>query len=133
MFKGLTQTVKQQEYFNLYDGEWLHFKSVGEYDRSEGGWLLDNGEKDVTYDSNDNYRCHKHNGCQALRFTVDNTNANRQACGPLPTTKRKLFWKLKPFYIQPFCHIYFILILSINLTIDYGSLKNMINKFQQSF
>ena len=90
-----------------FDGEWLHFKSVGEYERSDGGWLIDDRGKNVTYDSNENYRCHKHNGCQALRFTVNNTNATRQACGPLPTTgpttthptKRKLRLKLKSIYI----------------------------------
>ena len=103
-----------------FDGEWLHFKSVGEYERSEGGWLIDNRGKNITYDANEDYRCHKQNGCQALRFTVDNTNANRQACGPLPTvqptttfsTKRKLLMKIEatlyPTILPYVFHSYFI-------------------------
>ena len=47
-----------------FDGEWLHFKSVGEYERSEGGWAVNSKGVNVTYEGSEHTRCNKHTGCQ---------------------------------------------------------------------
>ena len=73
-----------------WDGQWLHVKAVGEFDRSEGGWLIDDQDRNITYAPNDYNHCHKKYGCFSIRFTLDNGQASGEACPPLPTPTGKL-------------------------------------------
>ena len=53
-----------------FDGEWLHFKSVGEYERSEGGWAVNSKGVNVTYEGSEHSRCNKHTGCQVCKVEL---------------------------------------------------------------
>ena len=67
-----------------WDGQWLHIKVVGEWDRSEGGWLIDDLGRNISYAASDYNHCHKANGCLSVRWTLNNEHASGQPCGPLP-------------------------------------------------
>ena len=62
-----------------YDGEWLHLKSVGEYDIHEAGSLnmegkgfLDNPTGTVSWGYNEYADCHKEYGCPAIGIITKN-------------------------------------------------------------
>ena len=56
-----------------YDGEWLHIKTVGEYDIHEGGTLVDENGVTVTYAPSEHASCHKTYGCPMHTFWTNNT------------------------------------------------------------
>ena len=69
-----------------YDGEWLHLKSVGEYDIHEAGSLdmngkgfLDNPTGTVSWGHNEYADCHKEYGCPAIGIITKNNLDTRKS------------------------------------------------------
>ena len=81
----------------FYDGQWLHIKTVGEYERSEAGTVkstLGTNEM-IDFGVNEWRNCHKAFGCPGASFIIDASTANSQSCSTNPNSK-----STNPFYAE---------------------------------